>query len=393
MGRSCTICESEARQAIEEAMEDGESYRSLGERYGTSKSALARHREAHMGAEVEKLKEEARERQVEAGKSFGRGKVPQLIGEPIEPPGCEKERTFFDIITGKYRVFKPQAEEEQPGQAPPPPMVNKEKEPRKPLSPAGQEWNKFVDKLEDLEAKAREQEPRLREAISRLYDEMGVGRQKVEELVVREAELTQKLVKLQSEQLIRIERGEVGNMADDLARAGEELAMVRQALEAEKVRFEEMEGQVKARISGLHAQIWSLKAAPAEFMGKTWKTWWWKLGEAEEAVKGQVVNLREQTSYSAGPTSVAIRGFADMVEGWEIELKRATAERDLLRELVEYLGKLLVKEPPYRDALIQARVLDVSFTWPPKITQHERYGLDGSRVRDRLINDPRWATA
>lgn len=44
MGRSCTICESETREAIEEALSAGEPLRDIAEKYGASKSSLGRHR-------------------------------------------------------------------------------------------------------------------------------------------------------------------------------------------------------------------------------------------------------------------------------------------------------------------------------------------------------------
>lgn len=45
MGRSCSICESETRQGIEEALAAGEALRDIAERYGKSKSSLGRHRD------------------------------------------------------------------------------------------------------------------------------------------------------------------------------------------------------------------------------------------------------------------------------------------------------------------------------------------------------------
>lgn len=347
---TCSICESEARQGIEEALAAGEALRDIASRFGTSKSALGRHRDhiEFSGA---------------------------VMVEELAPgdPGVEDME-----------------ENDQAGQA----AIMEAapvKEPPKPLSPAEQEWNKFCDELERLEAKARQQSPGLEEAIGRLYDEERPARQKLAILAEREAKLVQELTNLQAEQLEMVERGETGNPSDDLARVAEELTSIRQAVQAEQVRFEELAHQVKDRVHGLRAQIRGLEQAPADFMGKIWKAWWFQLDKAEEEVEGGKTNLREQTRDSAGRSSKAIRGFADLVEEWEIELARTTAERDLLRYLVGRLADLLKKEPIYQEALIHARVLPPGWEWPPRIKQIERYGLDGAQVRERFIPDPRWA--
>lgn len=72
----------------------------------------------------------------------------------------------------------------------------------------------------------------------------------------------------------KVERGEPRDlMTDGLAQAAEALASVRLALEAERARFGELESQVKERVRGLRVQIGALERAPADFIGKTWKSW------------------------------------------------------------------------------------------------------------------------
>jgi transposase-like protein len=51
MPRPCTICAHAHSAAIEAALQDADSYRDIATRYDVSKSALARHWQAHMPAE------------------------------------------------------------------------------------------------------------------------------------------------------------------------------------------------------------------------------------------------------------------------------------------------------------------------------------------------------
>ena len=48
MPRSCTVCTHPARAAIDQALVDGEPLRNIAERYGTSATALFRHRSEHI---------------------------------------------------------------------------------------------------------------------------------------------------------------------------------------------------------------------------------------------------------------------------------------------------------------------------------------------------------
>lgn len=359
MSKECSVCTSEDLGAIEGALEAGVSLRGVAERFGTSKSSLQRHRD-HIrvagGAAVEE--------------------------KPDEPLPQEE----------------PAKVAEDPAQ-PPQHIVSVEEKPHKePLSPAEQAWNNFVDELERLEAEARQQKPRLKEAISRLNDEVWAARQKITPLEAQEVELTAKLSGIQAEALARVERGQAGDSSGDLARVAEELTSVRQALAIEKVGFEELARQVKERTGGLQARIWGLEKALADFMGKTWKQWWWELEKAEKEVKSQEEDLKEQARGSAG-SSGAIRWLADKIENLEQELARAMAERDLLRYLVGRLGKLLKKELLYREALIHARVLPFDWTWPPLIERripnpHYQGIVWGGRYDEIVMEkDPRWTTS
>lgn len=60
MSRTCSICTSARRPEIELAMAAGRTYRDTAERYGTSKSALERHR-PHVGRAIVKAAERREE--------------------------------------------------------------------------------------------------------------------------------------------------------------------------------------------------------------------------------------------------------------------------------------------------------------------------------------------
>jgi hypothetical protein len=52
MPRTCTICKHPDREPIERALLAGESYRNIAARFGTSASALVRHRADHLPASL-----------------------------------------------------------------------------------------------------------------------------------------------------------------------------------------------------------------------------------------------------------------------------------------------------------------------------------------------------
>jgi hypothetical protein len=47
MPRSCSVCHHPERAAIDEALRNAESYRSIAQRFGMTKDSLLRHRRAH----------------------------------------------------------------------------------------------------------------------------------------------------------------------------------------------------------------------------------------------------------------------------------------------------------------------------------------------------------
>jgi DNA-directed RNA polymerase specialized sigma24 family protein len=51
---SCFTCSHPERQAIDEAVLRGESYREIGERYGISKSAVSAHGKRHVARDDER---------------------------------------------------------------------------------------------------------------------------------------------------------------------------------------------------------------------------------------------------------------------------------------------------------------------------------------------------
>lgn len=76
MGRACSICSHEDRQAIDEALVSGTGYRNLAERFSVSLAALSRHRNEHVSAALQAVVVE-REREA-AGSLLDR--VESLIG-------------------------------------------------------------------------------------------------------------------------------------------------------------------------------------------------------------------------------------------------------------------------------------------------------------------------
>lgn len=59
--RTCTICSHKKRQFIEAALAVGESFRTIADRYGVSKTALIRHKNQHMQPLVEQVQQERQE--------------------------------------------------------------------------------------------------------------------------------------------------------------------------------------------------------------------------------------------------------------------------------------------------------------------------------------------
>ncbi|WP_322508018.1 hypothetical protein [Anaerolinea sp.] len=57
MPRTCTICNHAERQAIDKALLDGEPLRNIAQRFGTSTTALVRHKAAHLPQTLSKAKE------------------------------------------------------------------------------------------------------------------------------------------------------------------------------------------------------------------------------------------------------------------------------------------------------------------------------------------------
>src|SRR5438270_4734985 len=58
MPRKCSICSHEQRQAIDEALLAGESFRNLGERFEMSTTSLFRHKTEHLAATLKAAHEE-----------------------------------------------------------------------------------------------------------------------------------------------------------------------------------------------------------------------------------------------------------------------------------------------------------------------------------------------
>jgi transposase-like protein len=56
MPRQCTICGQAEREAIDSALVAGEPYRNIAERFGTSATALVRHKTDHIPASLSKAK-------------------------------------------------------------------------------------------------------------------------------------------------------------------------------------------------------------------------------------------------------------------------------------------------------------------------------------------------
>ncbi len=57
MPRTCTICTHQQRQAIDKALIAGEPFRNIAERFGTSATALTRHKDDHLPARMVKAHE------------------------------------------------------------------------------------------------------------------------------------------------------------------------------------------------------------------------------------------------------------------------------------------------------------------------------------------------
>src|SRR5687767_5637427 len=56
MPRRCTVCDHAERDAIDAALVAGEAYRNIAERFGTSTTALVRHKDDHIPASLSKAK-------------------------------------------------------------------------------------------------------------------------------------------------------------------------------------------------------------------------------------------------------------------------------------------------------------------------------------------------
>jgi len=57
MPRTCTICQHDQRQNIDKALVGGEPFRNIAERFGTSATALTRHKAEHLPAKLAKAHE------------------------------------------------------------------------------------------------------------------------------------------------------------------------------------------------------------------------------------------------------------------------------------------------------------------------------------------------
>jgi CBS-domain-containing membrane protein len=57
MPRTCTVCGNESREEIDRALVAGDAYRNIAERYGTSTTALHRHKADHLPVTLTKAKE------------------------------------------------------------------------------------------------------------------------------------------------------------------------------------------------------------------------------------------------------------------------------------------------------------------------------------------------
>ena len=57
MPRTCTICKHSDRETIERALPNGEAYRNIASRFGTSTTSLHRHRLDHLGASIARAHE------------------------------------------------------------------------------------------------------------------------------------------------------------------------------------------------------------------------------------------------------------------------------------------------------------------------------------------------
>lgn len=81
MPQTCTICQHNRREEIDRALVDGESFRNIAQRTGTSTTALHRHKTQHIPKSLALARETAEE--VQAGTLFDRlrfvGRVTQEI--------------------------------------------------------------------------------------------------------------------------------------------------------------------------------------------------------------------------------------------------------------------------------------------------------------------------
>ena len=57
MPRTCNVCKHPERETIERALVNGEAYRSIAARFGTSTTSLHRHRVDHLAAEIARAHE------------------------------------------------------------------------------------------------------------------------------------------------------------------------------------------------------------------------------------------------------------------------------------------------------------------------------------------------
>jgi hypothetical protein len=58
MPRTCTVCRHSQREQIEKDLLSGDSYRNIADRFGTSKTALVRHKGEHLPKELVKARDE-----------------------------------------------------------------------------------------------------------------------------------------------------------------------------------------------------------------------------------------------------------------------------------------------------------------------------------------------
>lgn len=256
MGRTCSICEAETRPAIEEALAAGEALRAISERFGTSKSALARHRghldQGEDGAElIEEVAGEvaAEEAPAESG--------PQ---EQERPPDAYEERLWA-----------------------------------------------IQDHLDKLRALSREEAPGLRAAIGRLCDEERAV-QEEEGRLAREAEqLAQELKRLETIEVALVARGQdTTSVKAEIEAARRELIQVRaeQAILQESGKIP----MIQDKRWKIERQLSYLEAAPGGFLTEQLQAISEQLQAEQKSRRALQLRAAHSMGYRNGP-----------FEEWELE--------------------------------------------------------------------------